>query len=387
MRKISFRLIYNRKKRLNKQGKALIQVEAYLEKRKVYFSTHIYIYPEQWDSKRMLIVSHPQAEGLNRMIDEFILHLQSKELEYWKQGKTISLSLLKKETGEKHTESSGFLSFSRKWVEQSLRKETTKLNLNTTLDILQTFRSSLGFEDLTYHFLLEFENYLKERKYSINTVAKHMKHLRTFTNEAIRQGYLSYDNYPFRNYRMKTIEGKHVFLLPSEIQKLESLTLPEKYKSLQHTLDAFLFCCYTGLRYSDFTSLSSKNLVMMDGHLWLTFHSQKTDVKITLPLYLLFQGKAIAILNKYKPHLELLFHLHANSTINKELDRLRVLAHLDKHFSFHTARHTHATLLIYKGVKITTVQKLLGHRSIKTTEVYSEIFSGTIVKDLQQCEF
>lgn len=386
MRKISYRPVYNRKKRLNKQGKALVQVEAYLERRKIYFSTHIYIFPEQWDSKRMLIVSHPQGEELNRMIHEFILNLQTKELEYWKQGKPVSLSILKRESEKKITEVSRFLPFSRKWVEQSLRKETTKYNMKTTLDILQAFRPSLSFEDLTYHFLLEFESYLKERKYNINTVAKHMKHLRTFTNEAIRQGYMSYDSYPFRNYRMKTKEGKHVFLLPSEIHRLETLALPEKHKGLQHTLDAFLFCCYTGLRYSDFTNLSSENLITLDGNQWLSFCSPKTEAKISLPLYLLFHGKPLEILKRYDTQIDAFFQLQANSNINKELERLKKLARLSKHFSFHTARHTHATLLIYKGVQITTVQKLLGHRSIKTTEIYTEILSETIVNDLKQCD-
>ena len=55
MRKVCYQPIYNRKKKLNAQGKALLQIEAYLEKRKIYFSTHIYLSPEQWDNKRKLI--------------------------------------------------------------------------------------------------------------------------------------------------------------------------------------------------------------------------------------------------------------------------------------------------------------------------------------------
>lgn len=50
---------------------------------------------------------------------------------------------------------------------------------------------------------------------------------------------------------------------------------------------------------------------------------------------------------------------------------------------FHTARHTCATLLIHQGVPITTVQKLLGHTSVKTTEIYSEVLSSTILRDLK----
>lgn len=386
MKKINYRLVFNRKKQLNRDGKALIQVEAYLDKKKVYFSTHLYIYPRQWDMRHRQIVSHPQAEDLNRMLDEFMLELQAKELECWKRRKPISLSLLKNEMETGKSDNLGFLSFSRKWVELSMRKESTKSNMYTTLDLLQAFRPTLDFQDLTYNFLIEFENYMTRRNYETNTIAKHMKHLRTIINEAIRQGYIPHDAYPFLNYRIKTVKGKHVFLLPSEIKLLEKLTLPERYRHLQHTLDAFLFCCYSGLRYSDFIRLTSHNFILIDGRQWLRFRSQKTGVEISIPIYLLFHGKALRILHKYAPDLASFFCLPPNSTVNKELEKLRRLMLMEKHFSFHTARHTHATLLIYKGVQITTIQKLLGHRSVKTTEVYSEILSGTIVRDLQQCK-
>lgn len=384
MKKISYRLVYNRKKHLNRQGKALIQIEAYLDKQKIYFSTHIYVYPEQWDDRRKQIIAHPQDEELNRMIDESVLQLQRKELEYWKQGKVISLNLLKPQKTESESFSPELIAFGRKVIAQSWRKESTKRNLNTTLDILQVFRPSLRCNELTYSFLLDFENHLRQCKYSVNTIAKHMKHLRTLTNEAIRQGYLSHNDYPFRNYRIKTETKTHKFLLPSELQLLENLTVADKYPELKHILDAFLFCCYTGLRYSDFTSLSTENFITLNEKLWLVFHSQKTGVRITIPLYLLFQGKAIHILNKYKPQENNLFRLNGNSTVNKNLERLRQLAHLHKHISFHTARHTHASLLLYQGVRITTIQKLLGHRSVKTTEIYSEVFPETIIKELEK---
>lgn len=50
----------------------------------------------------------------------------------------------------------------------------------------------------------------------------------------------------------------------------------------------------------------------------------------------------------------------------------------------HTARHTNATLLIYNGINITTVQKLLGHKSVKTTQVYTNVMDMTIIHDLEK---
>ena len=50
--------------------------------------------------------------------------------------------------------------------------------------------------------------------------------------------------------------------------------------------------------------------------------------------------------------------------------------------TFHTARHTCATLLVHQGVPITTVQRILGHTSVRTTQIYSDVFAETLIKDL-----
>ncbi len=103
-----------------------------------------------------------------------------------------------------------------------------------------------------------------------------------------------------------------------------------------------------------------------------------------LPLYLLFNGKALAILQKYSADLDDFFRLGNNSNVNKTLTVLMQLAGISKHISFHSARHTNATLLIYKGVNITTVQKLLGHKSVRTTQIYTDVMDMTVIQDLEQ---
>lgn len=387
MDKIYFRLVYNRKKKLNKSGKALIQVEAYRKRKKVYISTGIYVNPQEWDSRHSRIIQHPHSEELNRMLEEFILQLQWEELKSWKRGVHINLSAFKTISRQSDTERMTFLSFGRNWVEHSLRKDATKKNLLTTLDLLNHFRSSIEFEDITYSFLLEFEDFMRQKMYETNTIAKHMRQLRTFVNEAIKRGYIQPEDYPFRKYQIKTNQSKHSFLLPEEIRKLEKLELSLCSKSLMHSLKAFLFCCYTGIRYSDFVLLNESNIVTIKGEKWLIFKTVKTDTKVSIPLYLLFQGKALRLLQEYHQNLSDFFHIKSNSSVNKDLKKIGVLAKIEKHFSFHTARHTNATLLIYNGAQITTVQKLLGHQSVKTTQRYSDIFSGTIVKDLKKCKF
>ena len=362
MRKISYRPVYNRKKCLNSRGTALVQVEAYLNKKKVYFSTHIYLRPEQWDVKKKVIKDHPNQDALNGMLKEFIIELERKELALWRQGKVITLNLIKDEF--KSSTDISFLNFVRKEIDASQLKDSTKQNHLTTIGLLQSFKPSIEFKDLNYNFITSFEKYLYDAGYQMNTVAKHM--LKSFVNAAINKGYIDLNDYAFRRYKIKMKEGKHVFLLPDEMKRL--------------------FCCYTGLRYSDFTNLTEKNIVKIDRELWLIFNSVKTGIEVKLPLNLLFGGKALNILTKYQNKWNTFFSLKSNSNINKELIRIGKLANIDKHFSFHTARHTNATLLIYKGANITTVQKLLGHKNLTTTQIYGEVMGSTIVRDLKKCQ-
>lgn len=383
MNKIIYNLVYNRKKCLNKKGMALVQVEAYLGRKKKYFSTKVYLKPEQWDNKKLIVKNHPNADALNRLIYEFVATIEKKELELWQQGKRISLELLKNALTTQENNSS-FISFSRQEVMNSSLKDSTKRNHLSTLMLLQEFKKNITFSDLTFELISSFEYFLQLKGYHTNTIAKHMKHLKRHVNIAINKEYIEIQKYAFRKYKIKTIENKHTHLVPEELERLENLILSGRYVKLQKSLDAFLFCCYAGMRYSDFINLSSENFVDINQETWLIYKSVKTGKEVRLPLYLLFSGKGIAILNKYRDNLEDFFHLRDNSNVNKDLIIITRLAGLSKRISFHTARHTNATLLIYNGINITTVQKLLGHKSVKTTQVYTNVMDMTIIHDLEK---
>lgn len=383
MNKIIYNLVYNRKKCLNKKGMALVQVEAYLGRKKKYFSTKVYLKPEQWDNKKLIVKNHPNADALNRLIYEFVATIEKKELELWQQGKRISLELLKNALTTQENNSS-FISFFRQEVMNSSLKDSTKRNHLSTLMLLQEFKKNITFSDLTFELISSFEYFLQLKGYHTNTIAKHMKHLKRHVNIAINKEYIEIQKYAFRKYKIKTIENKHTHLVPEELERLENLILSGRYVKLQKSLDAFLFCCYAGMRYSDFIYLSSENFVDINQETWLIYKSVKTGTEVRLPLYLLFSGKGIAILNKYRDNLEDFFHLRDNSNVNKDLIIITRLAGLSKRISFHTARHTNATLLIYNGINITTVQKLLGHKSVKTTQVYTNVMDMTIIHDLEK---
>lgn len=383
MDKIRYRLVYNRQNTLNRQGTALVQVEAYLNQRKIYLKTNVYLKPGCWDRNRAQIINHPQAEELNTMLYEYILYLQGIELSFWKRGIPATLSLLKDAVKKKSAVNISFSSFAESAIDNSDKRQSTKDNLHTTLTVLHEFRSGLDFKDLTYTFLRDFEQYLREKGNAVNTIAKHMRQLRTLINEAINQGYMHADAYPFRKYKIKQEKGKHEFLTPDELKKLETVEVEDK--PMRQVLDAFLFCCYTGLRYSDFRQLAPENFIKINGKRWLYFKSVKTGVEIRLPLHLLFEGKALAILDR-NPDIEDFAALPCNSEVNKLLRKLIEAAKIKKHVTYHVSRHTCATLLVHQGVPITTVQKLLGHTSVKTTQIYSEILSSTIIRDLKNIQ-
>ena len=382
MKKVIFNLVFNRKKRLNSEGKALIQVEAYQNRQKMYFSTNVYVRPNQWDQKRRRVKNHPNMFELNQYLDCFILRLERVELELLQSGHPFSLKQLREKEGEFLPAS--FISFMRKEIELSHLKESTRKNHLSTVNVLVQFRSRMTFDDLTFDFLCGFERYLLTRHYHWNTIAKHMKHIKKYVNLAINKDLMELQKYPFRKYKIKYVESKRQHLMPSELLLLEQARASLPY-SLRRTLDMFLFCCYTGLRFSDVVRISVDNFRLIEGKLWLIYSSTKTRVNVRLPLFLLFDGKALSIYEYYRRmEMKTLFGVSstANSTINKQLKRVCQLAAIDKSLSFHSSRHTNATLLLYNGAHITTVQKLLGHRSVRTTEIYSDIMDMTIVRDL-----
>lgn len=386
MNKIIYSLVYNRKKSLNKRGVALVQVEAYLNRKKKYFSTKVYLRPDQWDAKKLLVKNHPNADALNRLIYEFMAMIEKRELELWQQGKPITLEILKEMLSEQQEQEdkSSFIPFFKHEVMTSNLKESTKRNHLSTLALLQDFKKNVTFSDLTFEFVSSFEYFLQSKGYHTNTIAKHMKHLKRHINVAINKEYMDIQKYAFRKYKIKTVENGHTHLAPEELEKMETLQLTGRYIKYQKTLDAFLFCCYAGMRYSDFVNMKPENIVEIHQETWLIYKSIKTGTEVRLPLYLLFNGKGIQILNKYQANLQDFFHLRDNSNVNKELIIITRLAGLSKKVSFHTARHTNATLLIYNGVNITTVQKLLGHKSVKTTQIYTNVMDMTIISDLEK---
>ena len=381
MEKVIYKVVYNRKKKLNAEGTAPIQIEAYLNRKRKYFSTNIYVKPSQWDSKKRKVKNHPNMKSLNLFIHAFVIELEYRELKAWQEGRIFLLNDL-----EDKTEQESFLSFSDFYKNETNLisiKESTKKNHLSTLNLLDLYKKDILFEELSYSFLCDFERFLLAKKLGQNTIAKHLKHIKRYINLAINKNLFEEQNNPFRKYKIKQVETQRISLTPEELEVLEQTNL-EKHKYAEKCLDAFLFSCYTGLRYSDIIRIKHDDIISINQDFWLVFLSEKTGVELRIPLSLLFNGKALFILQKQKKNSPFIFNIPDNSNVNKQLSRICSQVGITKKVSFHSGRHTNASLLLYNGVNITTVKKLLGHKNIRTTQIYCNIMDVTIIRELER---
>lgn len=171
------------------------------------------------------------------------------------------------------------------------------------------------------------------------------------------------------------MEARHGYLTQRQLDRLERMSL-EGYEA--HVRDAFLFCCWTGLRISDFLTL--ENTHVSGG--WIKKKMIKTGYVVEVPLQRIFRGKAAAMILRYGTVEKLTQGLKQNSTINKTLHTLTDRLKPDFRCTFHTSRHTFATLLAQQGVPMTAIQQMLGHRKMETTQIYGERDRRTLENQL-----
>lgn len=160
------------------------------------------------------------------------------------------------------------------------------------------------------------------------------------------------------------------YLTLEEIQRI----IETDYKPDNDIKPAFLFCCFSGLRYSDVSKLTWKEVtVSQDGYTQIETTMQKTGKSITIPL----SDNAMKWLPEREGSLpeSRIFYKLPDQVNNADV-RLRTLikkAGISKHVTFHVARHSFATLTLTYGADLYTVSKLLGHANIRTTQIYAKI--------------
>jgi integrase len=266
---------------------------------------------------------------------------------------------------------------------------TTKTYFQLYLkEVLHT--SDIYISQLSYKFIVGYLKFMKERTPLLpkkpcgnNTVMKHIERLRKVVNLAIKNEWLDRD--PFMKFQPSFIRNDRQFLTADELAAIEARDY--SIVRLQHAKDMFVFSCYTGLAYIDAFNLTPQNLSLgIDGEYWITTCRKKTDQPVRIPLL----PKALAIIEKYKIHPYViakgkLLPVYSNQKLNSYLKEIADLCGIEKPLTFHIARHTFATTVtLTNGVPIETVSKLLGHTSIKTTQIYAKVIEQKVSNDMRE---
>lgn len=381
MEKIRYRFVYDRKHSAMSRGSALVQLEARQNGRKAYFSTGVYVQPSCWDNGRREVSGRPDCADLNLFLYSFMLEVQQAELALWKSGVEVTLRMLRdKVRSGRLSACMSFVAFAEEAVEGSERKGRTKANMMATVRKLRAFAPSATFADVDHDFLSRFAGMLESGGAHTNTVAKHMRHLRTLVGEAVACGYMKAESNPFLRYRIREVKSSRRDVRPSLLRKMCCARLSGREA---HVRDAFLFCCMTGMRFSDFVRLSSGSFKTVRGKTWLCFSALKTGADVRLPVSALFCGKALELLSRY-PSPECFARIGSNAGVNKVLRGVFSACGVKdtSGLTFHSSRHTFASLLVNAKVPITTVQRLLGHKSLRTTQGYSHVSDDALARDV-----
>ena len=344
-------------------------------------ATRLYIKPEQWDKHKQQVVRHPLSEEYNYYLMQYRLRLEQREMYLWRLGKEPSIEeVIHADEIGGALRSQSFLHYAHKCLKEALWKESTKQNRRVTLSYWEEIMADKAFFDIEEGDVKLFLRHLSEDKHlSNNTIAKHLRHLKIFANMAVRDDLWPRKENPFERIHMKIENSPRPHLKQSELIKLESLASKERLP----WLDAFLFCVYSGLRYSDFISLSYSNLHYENtGACWLSLRMKKTAHYLRLPLHALFEAKALRILKKYENDLAVFFAIPDNATLNRYLKKIAKNVGIQTNISFHTARHSFATLLLQQGIEVTVIQKLLGHSNLQTTMHYAAVTEEQILAAL-----
>lgn len=241
--------------------------------------------------------------------------------------------------------------------------------------------SDIALKELAPAFITDFELFLRtEKNHCNNTVWSYMMPFRSIIFMAINNGWLQRD--PFYAYSITKEETKRGFLSKEEI----NLLIKGTFKKPSYTLirDLFIFCTFTGLSWTDMANLTKENLqTSFDGHLWIKTNRQKTGTESNIRLL----DVAKHIIEKYDGITDDNKLLPVPCYVNCK-NSIKVIAKkcgIEKNVTWHMSRHTYATTVcLSNDVPIETLSKMLGHRSIRTTQIYAKITAEKVSRDMEK---
>ncbi|EJF07965.1 site-specific integrase [Pontibacter sp. BAB1700] len=329
------------------------------------------LYPDESNPQVKLINDEAKAKAM-KFVDDFLKGNKPHAI-----GAKSNLS-----------SSSDFIEYFRFYAES--KRDEGQQQYISSFNHFQKFVGSLTikFSDLTVDLAKSYHDYLfnkamsrKNQRLSNNSALAYFEKFSIVIKSAIEKGIITTN--PAHNIkgRKKYKQPKRSFLTLQEIEKLKATSFEN------HTLlkKAFIFSCYTGLRFGDVLRLEVKDIYSLGGEAYeCSVQMGKTEESLTIPLTkntidfirLELQGK---------PN-DKVFKGLSYSQSNIILKNWMVEARINKHITFHNARHSFACNLLNTDANIVDIRSLLGHRSVKTTEIYAKSTAGRLRSAVQKLD-
>ncbi len=363
-----------RKDHLNKDGKCAVYLRVIINRKIKYYHLNVFSYPEKFDEKKQLIKGNDSSiYKMNAIIEAARKKASDYLNECIEEEKNPSIEeFTTYYEGKRLKDKHDFFDFMKHYIElnfHSLSKESLR-TYKSQITKLKKFRSRLSFKDIDEKFIKDYEQYMKKvLGNQPNTYYKSMSFIKSVCNLAIREGIIDKNPFMVCGYKIKKIPGTRQYLDDQEVNQLLLLYESKKLQGNDHLcLEYFLFSCFTGLRFSDIRQL--KIMHIKDNCIELNQH--KTSFKVVIPL----SNLALSIIQDrltidFKE--TYIFKAFTNQGTNRILKRIAEIAGIKKPLTFHVARHTFATLALSIGIPLPVVKELLGHRDMKTTQIYAKI--------------
>lgn len=388
-------LFFIKRKKLLKSGRASIFVKITINRKSTEFVMNCSVNPELWDKEKGgPIGNSKESKQVKEFIDSSKFKFQSIINRLNKEEIEINLDTLKaKYLGIESKVKSVLEIFNdhNEKIKSLIGKgftHGTYLRYIVTYNHIKNFilfeykQNDIGINKVNHNFISCFEYYLKSEKgCGHNTTMKYLSNFNKILRIAINNYWLERD--PFVNYKLKWEKTDRDFLTEEEINRLVKKQF--SIDRIQMVKDCFLFACYTGLSHSDLKLLTPKNVIIgADDKLWISIKRKKTNVLSNIPLL----PVAKSIIDKYKDHpmveqKQVLLPVFTNQRMNAYLKEIADICGITKTLTSHVARHTFATTItLNNDVPIESVSKMLGHSSLKMTQIYAKLLDKKVSRDM-----
>lgn len=388
-------LFFIKKTKLLKNGEAPICLRITINKKRAEIQIKRSIVISKWDAKKECSkVKDRNDQELNHYLQSVKTKVLRIHRELEQDNKPISADIIKRkfygeyippkmliEVFNEHNKKCRGL-IGKDYVEKTVQR------YERTVIYLQEFMKNkynivdIVFNDINLEFLTEFEYFLKTIKNcGQNTSVKYLKNLKKIISFALANRWM--DTTPFIGFKLKQKKTNREFLFEEELTKIIEKDFTNQ--RLQVTKDVFLFCCFTGLAFSDVKELKTLNISRdNEGAYWIRKTRIKTDNMCNIPL----MDIPLQLIEKYKSHPERIISdkvlpVSSNQKMNEYLKEIAAICKINKNLSTHTARHTFACLALANNISIESIAKMLGHTDTRTTSIYARVLDVTLKKEIQ----